>query len=100
MTSAIDDEQGVYTLPETLNLKAASGLQVDLMAARGHDLVLDASDVQRLGGQCLQVLLAASEAWRMDGLDLSIVNRSDAFTHTLGLFGATFGGASHQELCA
>jgi chemotaxis protein CheX len=96
MTSAAQDPQA-YALPETLNLKAAAGLHADLAGARGHDLALDASDVQRLGGQCLQVLLAASEAWRADGLDFSIINPSDAFTHSLGLFGATLGGAPHKE---
>jgi chemotaxis protein CheX len=96
MTS-IENGRGVYALPETLNLKAASVLHTDLMAARGRDLTLDACDVQRFGGQCLQVLLSASEAWRADGFELSIVNRSDAFTHTLGLFGATFEDASQQE---
>jgi chemotaxis protein CheX len=96
MTAAIQDGQA-YALPEILNLKAAAGLYADLSAARGHHLTLDASDVQRLGGQCLQVLLAASQAWRADGLELSIINPSDAFTHTLGLFGATFDDATHKE---
>jgi chemotaxis protein CheX len=96
MTASIEDGQA-YALPETLNLKAAAGLYADLSAARGHDFALDAADVQRLGGQCLQVLLAASEAWRADGLELSIINPSDAFTQTLSLFGATFGGATHKE---
>jgi chemotaxis protein CheX len=96
MTSEPDD-QGRYALPETLNLKAAGGLYADLAAARGHDLALDAGEVQRLGGQCLQVLLAARDAWRSDGFDLSIVNPSDAFTQALRLFGATFEGSLQKE---
>jgi len=99
MTLALHDSPA-YALPETLNLKAAAGLYADLAGARGHDIALDASDVQRLGGQCLQVLLAASQAWRADGLEFCIINPSDAFTHTLGLFGATLGDAPHKETLA
>jgi anti-anti-sigma regulatory factor len=46
------------------------------------------------------VLLAAAAAWRSDGLNLAIVNPSEAFTKALALFGARFDDGSHKELLA
>jgi chemotaxis protein CheX len=75
-------------LAEILDLKAAAGLHKSLLARRGQDLTLDGSQVSRLGGQCLQVLLAAVAAWRTDGLSLSFVNLSEALIRALHLYGA------------
>ncbi|WP_158917236.1 STAS domain-containing protein [Caulobacter sp. S45] len=75
-------------LPDVLDLKATSHLVADLLALRGHDLELDASGVQRLGGQCLQVLLSATAAWKQDGAVLTVRQPSDAFREGLQLMGA------------
>ena len=91
---------GELRLADVLDLKAASGLQIDLLAARGRNLIVDASEVRRLGGQCLQVLLAADAAWRADGLSLQVTNPSDAFTQAVGLFGASLDGRPHKEQLA
>lgn len=76
-----------FALAPVLDLKAATPLKAALMERRGHPLELDAADVQRLGGLCLQVLLAAAAAWRADGVTLRVGPRSEAFIDALRLFG-------------
>ena len=73
------------SLAPLLDLSAAMPLRALLLAHRGADLDLDASEVQRLGGLCLQVLLAARRTWEADGSKLRIVNVSDACRDALGL---------------
>ena len=75
-------------LPPVLDLKAAEGLRAALLARRGQPLQIDASGVQRLGGLCLQVLLAARKTWEGDVFPFSIDQRSEAFSEMLRLFGA------------
>jgi chemotaxis protein CheX len=75
-------------LPQVLDLGAASPLWSGLCAARGQPLQVDAADVERLGGLCLQVLLAAQAQWRADDVEFSVVNASQAFSECLRLMGA------------
>lgn len=75
-------------LDAVLDLKAADCLKTALMERRGLPLEVDASGVQRLGGLCLQVLIAAQNAWMLDGVPMIISSRSDEFAETLKLFGA------------
>ena len=75
-------------LDAVLDLKAANCLKAALMERRGLPLEIDASGVQRLGGLCLQVLIAAQNAWTLDGATMTISSRSNEFTETLKLFGA------------
>ncbi len=75
-------------LPQILDLGAATPLWANLNGVRGQALHLDASDVERLGGLCLQVLLAAQAQWRTDGVDFSIVNSSAAFAEGVRLMAA------------
>jgi len=86
-------------LPEVLDLPAAAPLTETLLKSRGTDIVIDASAVQRLGAQCLQVLLCAASAWRADGGSLAITNRSPCFVESLQLLGIpadTFLGETQQ----
>jgi chemotaxis protein CheX len=87
-------------LPEVLDLKAAAGLHASFTARRGQDLSIDASQVRRLGGQCLQVLLAAVTAWKTDGRLLAFDNPSESFVQSIALFGVTFAGQTSKELLA
>jgi chemotaxis protein CheX len=80
-----------------LDLKAAGVLHRDVLAMRGRNAKVDASEVVRLGGQCLQVLLAALCAWKADGLSFSIVNPSPSFLQTLDLFGFVHDGGIHKD---
>jgi chemotaxis protein CheX len=75
-------------LQPVLDLRAVAALKAELVAVRGTAVEIDASQVQRLGGLCLQVLIAARNAWAVDGFEFSVVGRSDAFDHALTLFGA------------
>jgi chemotaxis protein CheX len=78
----------VLVLEPSLGLKEALPLKAALMERRGQPLELDASNVQRLGGLCLQVLLAARRMWAADHQPLTIKAASDAFEEALRLFGA------------
>ena len=75
-------------LPETLDLKAAGPLKSAFLAHRGEPLEIEAGQVRRLGGLCLQILLAARKAWADDGKAFSITGPSEAFVETTRLFGA------------
>ena len=76
-------------LPSILDLIAAPGLLEAFTTRRGEALAVDAGGVQRLGAQCLQVLLAARAAWAADGMVLAMDNISDEFFATLELLGAS-----------
>jgi chemotaxis protein CheX len=74
-------------LPQVLDLTAAGPLTEQLLALRGADLSLDASQVMRLGGQCLQVLLSCTATWRKDGAALELVEPSAELAEALQQFG-------------
>ena len=76
-------------LDPVLDLKAAEPLKAALLERQGQALSLDASGVQRLGGLCLQLLLAARRSWTEAGQALAIAPRSAAFDEALALFGAS-----------
>lgn len=72
-----------------LDLKAAAQLQQDFLARRGSALRVDASKVERVGGLCLQILLAARAAWSAEGQDLAFETMSAEFQAGLALLGVT-----------
>lgn len=78
----------VLVLEPSLGLKEAMPLKAALMERRGQPVDVDASNVQRLGGLCLQVLLAARRMWANDHQPLTIKAPSDAFGEAVRLFGA------------
>ena len=53
-------------LPEILDLGAAGPLAAEFLSHRGEALCVDASRVERMGGQCLQVLLSAANTWKVE----------------------------------
>lgn len=74
-------------LPRILDLGAAGPLWSNLSEHRGGALDLDASKVERIGGLCVQILLAAVRSWRSADKPVRIRDASDAFiacAHTLG----------------
>ena len=87
MSETAADGAESFALAPVLDLKAAAPLKAALLARRGHPLEIDAADVQRMGGLCLQVLLAAAACWRTDGVSLRVGPRSEAFTEALRIFG-------------
>lgn len=80
--------EGRLQLPTILDLKAAAPLAEALLARRGSEVFVDGSDVQRLGAQCLQVLLSAQASWAEDDQNLIFENLSQDFILALELFGA------------
>lgn len=78
-------------LGRQLDVCASGPLVGELLAARGNDVGLDASAVERLGTQCLQVLLSAAATWRADGTALSVVEPSPAFCEALAIAGVGLG---------
>jgi len=78
----------ILCLPAMLDLKAAPALKQDLQAGEGAALDIDASKVERVGGLCLQVLLAAVAAWRQAGQTLRVQDPSPAFADDVKLLGA------------
>lgn len=80
-------DTAVVSLAPTLDLQAAEPLRAELMALRGRPLVVDGSQVARLGGLCLQVLLSARRTWAEDGLALSLDKPSQAFVDQVAAFG-------------
>jgi chemotaxis protein CheX len=83
-----EESSAVLRLGQVLDLNAAGPLASELLALRGRDIDVDASAVQRLGAQCLQVLLSARATWDADGAAFAVVSASDEFTATLALLGA------------
>jgi chemotaxis protein CheX len=81
-------ELATLRLSAILDLKAAAPLKADLLAAKDHSVEIDAAHVQRLGGLCLQVLLAAQRSWAIEGKTLRVINPSTDFADGLALFGA------------
>jgi len=78
----------VITLPAVLDLNAALALKNDIQARAGAPLDLDAAHVERLGGLCAQILIAAAQSWRGAGVALRVVNASAAFCDDARLLGA------------
>jgi chemotaxis protein CheX len=74
-------------LPGILDFTAAKPLWESLTAARGQALALDASEVERLGAPCLQVLLAAKSAWAADNTEFHIAAPSPAFVAAASTMG-------------
>jgi chemotaxis protein CheX len=76
-------------LPTVLDIRAVTALKTELLERRGQDVTLDATGVERLGGLCLQVLLAAIKTWKVDGHALIFLNVSEALREQWQGFGAS-----------
>ena len=83
----IDPSTYKVTLAPILDLRAAVPLADALKAHRGHDVEIDASEVARVGAQCVQVLLSALKTWREEARRLEIVASSDVFEEGVKLLG-------------
>ncbi|MGV6819205.1 MAG: STAS domain-containing protein [Parvularcula sp.] len=80
-------EPTIFKLPGSLVHANAGALLDEFKARAGTPLNVDASDVEFLGGQCLQVLVAASRKWADDGAGFEIVEQSEAFCEGLSRLG-------------
>jgi chemotaxis protein CheX len=78
---------GSLKLSSVLDLNEASALHAKLLSMRGSDIVIDASGVERVGVQCVQVLVAGANAWDDDKKSFAVKKPSDAFVKTMQLIG-------------
>lgn len=90
-------KQTLISLAEALDITAATPLVSDLLKMRGNDIRVDASQVRKLGGQCLQTLLCASQTWTHDGAKLELVNPSPEFIQGIETYGLDLDMFSSQE---
>ena len=95
--TAAPSTTATLSLPAILDLAAAAPLTERLLAARGSDLSIDAADVLRVGGQCLQVLLAAAKTWSADHASFEIARPSSEFVEALQRFGIEPGVLAMRE---
>ena len=88
MNAQTDDENcSEITLEPILDISAAKPLAEALLGLRGNSLKIDASNVERLGTQCVQVLLSALNTWDVDGKTFSVENATVEFSDTLNVLG-------------
>lgn len=71
--ASTDTASAVLPLPPRLDTRAATALAAALLQRRGTPLRLDGSAVAFVGASCAQVLIAARESWRRDGLPFAVV---------------------------
>lgn len=76
------------TLAPSLMSDQAGPLLEALHTAKGPVVRLDAQAVERIGGLCLQVLIAAARTFAASGRQLIFDAPSDAFLDALMLLGA------------
>ena len=87
--TGLDEAPHVLKLPAVLDLPAASRLHEQVLTLQEQNIAVDASDVSRVGAQCIQVLLSAAESWRSAGRAFSVNQSSETFARTLQLLGVT-----------
>lgn len=79
--------QSTLKLSAVLDLNEASALHGKLMSLRGTPLSVDASDVERVGALCAQVLMSGAKSWQEDGKPFAFAGASEAFDKTMKLIG-------------
>lgn len=84
---AASGSANILKLSPVLDLNEAVGLHGQLLAMRGHDLLIDATAVQRCGTPCIQVLMSAARTWEEDQKSYRLSGVSDAFGKTMQLIG-------------
>ncbi len=88
---------GLVELPGVLDLKAAAPLAAEILSLRGRPIDIDASHVERLGGQCLQVLLSAAKTWKAAKTSFAVINPSSDFAESLARLGVSAAEFHGQE---
>lgn len=82
-----DQASSPLLLPDCLDSSAAAAIKEMLLARRGNAIVIDASQVRRVGVQSLQVLVAAARTWQGDGQSYRLESPSSEFLETIALVG-------------
>lgn len=79
----------VLELHNVLDMIAAPALRESFLQSEGNAIVVNAAPVQRLGAQCLQVILAAKKTWEAGDIEFVLDSPSEAFVETAQLMGLT-----------
>jgi chemotaxis protein CheX len=90
--TAESDSQALM-LPDCLDSSAVTIVRDMLLKRRGNAIVVDASQVRRVGAQSLQVLIAAARTWQADGHSYRVTNSSPELLDTIALV-----GLAHEDL--
>ena len=96
MTQTPSAEQRLQ-LPEVLDIACTGPLAESFLAARGAKLDVDAARVQRVGAQCVQVIMSAVATWKADEVALSVTDPSPEFRDALSLLGIGLAEISTEE---
>ena len=81
------DGFAIVRLRPVLNVTSAMATARQFLELRGRNIRVDASQVQHLGGQTVQILLSACRSWAEDGNAFAIAECSEKFIDDLKLFG-------------
>ena len=95
---ALPETPAVILAPEMLDHAATSALAEKLTARRGAPVLVDVSATRFLGGQSLQILLAAARAWRAERTAFDLVNFTPDLDEQSRLLGVDLGLLAHGEL--
>ena len=100
-TESCNNEDGRIILESALDQRATASLKEELLVMRGANLVIDASQVERIGAQCVQVLLSAVKTWALDGHTIAIFDESPAFSEAATHLGVCLSNTkvSESESC-
>jgi len=81
-------QETTLTLPPSLKSEANKELWTKLDGLKGQHVIIDGSEVERLGGECLETLIAARRHWEKSELRFEISNASTDFIKDLEILGA------------
>jgi chemotaxis protein CheX len=76
-------------LDAKLDTAAAETLRKTLLESQGDDIVLDGSNVEQLGGLCLELLLSARHLWGAEDKTVCLETPSPKMVDDLSRFGLT-----------
>lgn len=77
----------IVELKSKLDSGSAQDLRNEILSHKGHDIQIDANEVDLLGGRCAEVIVAAFNQWKHDGNSIAIKDGSDTFWSDAQLLG-------------
>jgi len=98
MSEFLISEPITVALPAVMDLKAAGPLAENLAGFRGMPLNLDASGVEKVGAQCVQILMSVAATSKDDMAPIALVDPSPQFRTGLALLGLTPEAVMEKEI--
>ncbi|MGY6703714.1 STAS domain-containing protein [Roseinatronobacter sp.] len=74
-------------LPEVLDQRGAQRVATQLLDRLGEGIVLDASEIRRLGGAGLEMLISAHRQWHEDGMSFETRHWPDSILNAFEILG-------------